>query len=452
MELISAENPQAMVAVHVCKRLSAEGHEALLVGGCVRDLLLGCVPKDFDVATSAHPEQVMQLFDRTVPVGAQFGVVLVLVDDKQIEVATFRKEEGYSDRRRPDHVEFSDAREDAQRRDFTINGLFLDPASGQIHDFVGGRDDLERKLVRAINDPRSRFEEDALRVLRAVRFAANLDFAIEPQTFTALVDSAPLIRHISMERVRDELVKGFTRSHPDRFLQLLSDTGLLKLLLPEVEAMKGCEQPPQFHPEGDVFDHTKLMLSLLPENPSVALALGTLLHDVGKPPTFERADRIRFNNHDKVGAEMTEEICRRLLIPNAVRRDVVDLVARHMNFMNITKMKESTLKRFLAADTIDDDLQLHRVDCLSSHGDLEYYDFATQKLAEVRAEQEGKAALPAPLITGHDLIELGLKPGPAFKELLQSVQDAQLENRISTTEEAAVFAKELAQSRGLIDS
>jgi putative nucleotidyltransferase with HDIG domain len=422
------------------------------VGGCVRDLLLWREPEDFDVATSAHPEQVIALFERTVPVGAKFGVVLVLVGDAQIEVATFRKEEGYSDRRRPDHVEFSTAQEDAQRRDFTINGLFMDPISGDVHDYVGGRTDLEAKLIRAINDPKARFEEDALRVLRAVRFAANLGFNIENETFAALVECVPLIQHISVERIRDELVKGFTRSHADHFLQLLSDSGLLNALMPEVEAMKGCEQPPQFHPEGDVFEHTKLMLSLLPANPSPALAFATLLHDVGKPPTFERAaDRIRFNNHDKVGAEMADAICRRLLFPNAVRENVIELVARHMNFMNITKMKESTLRRFLAADTIDEDLQLHRVDCLSSHGDLEYYDFAVQKLAAVREEQEGKAALPEPLISGHELIALGLTPGPSFKRILQAVQDAQLENRVTTSDEALLLAEELAKSEGDLD-
>jgi poly(A) polymerase len=432
---ILRSDARAHEAIGVCRILRENGHEAYLVGGCVRDLLLHRVPSDYDVATDAKPDLVMQLFPKTFPVGAKFGVILVLTKNFEIEVATFRQESGYSDSRRPDCVEFSDAIHDARRRDFTINGLYLDPENLQILDYVNGISDLQAKLIRAIGNPKHRFNEDALRILRALRFASSLGFDIEQETFEAVCELYTRVREISIERVRDELIKGFTRHHPDLFLDLLDRSGMLQLLLPEVTAMKGCEQPPQFHPEGDVFVHTRMMLSLLPDNPTPALAFATLLHDVGKPPTFEVRDRIRFNNHDKVGAEMADRICRRLLFPNVLREQITAMVSRHMNFMNLPRMKESTLRRFLSADTIEDEIELHRLDCLSSHGGIENYHLAREKLQEVRAE-EPKGKLPQPLVTGYDLIERGLKPGPRFKEILNHVQDAQLEKQVSTRDDA----------------
>lgn len=437
-------DPRANLAMNIVLKLRAARFDALFVGGCVRDLLMKRHPEDYDVATNARPEEVSELFPHSVQVGARFGVVLVVDGHDSVEVATFRKESGYSDRRRPDFIEYSDAPHDARRRDFTINGLFLDPETEAIIDYVGGRADLEARLIRAIGDPRDRFNEDALRILRALRFASSMGFAIEWETWQALVALRGHIREISMERIRDELIKGFTRRNPHEFLQLLDDSGLLKIILPEVAAMKGVEQPAEYHPEGDVFVHTKLMLSMLRPNPSPVLAFATLLHDVGKPPTITYApDRIRFTGHDKVGAEMADAICRRLMFSNEMRERVVAMVARHMGYMNLPQMRESTLRRFLAQDFIDDELELHRVDCASSHGALDNYDLACRRLGEIRMEQP-TADLPPPLVRGHDLIALGLKPGPRFKELLTILQDAQLEGEVKTREEALEVLRRLA--------
>lgn len=420
--------PAADAALRVAKLLMTAGFEAFLVGGCVRDLLMGRIPKDYDIATSATPEQVTSVFPDAMLVGAQFGVVIVPQEGHNIEVATFREETDYSDRRRPDSVRFSTAERDAQRRDFTVNGLFMNPVTHEVIDYVGGLHDLHGGLLKAIGDPDARLSEDALRLLRAVRFASTLRFKIESATWEAVCRNAGLIVHVSAERIRDELVRGLTGPSADQFLQLLSDSGLLALILPEAEALKGCEQPPEFHPEGDVFVHTKLVLRNLPEAPGPELAMAALLHDIGKPPTFNRSDRIRFNGHDKAGAEIADRICRRLAFSNDQRERIISMVARHMQFINFPDMRPSTMRRFLAAETIEDELELHRADSLGSNGSLSTYELARRKLAEVRAEFQGPR-LPAPLINGNDLMDLGLRPGPAFKSILQRVYDEQLEKR-----------------------
>jgi len=401
-------------------------------------MVRGVEPQDIDIATSATPEQVQGLFTKTVPVGAAFGVVLVLEDGHQFEVATFRSDEVYIDGRRPTGVRFSSPEEDARRRDFTINGLFYDPIADQIIDFVGGRADIERKLVRTIGEPRERFTEDKLRLLRCVRFAANLGYEVEPATFDAVKEMAAQIQVVSAERIRDELVKILTRPNAGRGLELLDASGLLREILPEIAAMKGVEQPAEFHPEGDVFKHTRLMLDALPANPSTVLAFAVLLHDVGKPPTFIRApDRIRFNEHDRVGAEMAEIILRRLRFSNDQIEKVVLCVREHMKFQFVKEMRPAKLKRLMARDTFPDELELHRIDCASSHRNLENYEFLKTKAAELPPE----VLKPAPLLTGHDLLALGLKPGPAVGQILHEIEELQLEEKLKSRAEALEFAK-----------
>lgn len=404
----------------------------------MRDLLLGLAPKDFDVATSAVPEQLLRLFPDASPVGAHFGVVLVREGDAQVEVATYRSDLAYLDGRRPVSVHFeTDPRQDAMRRDFTINALLLDPLSGEVTDYVGGRGDINKKLIRAIGDPTRRFREDHLRMLRAVRFAARLGFAIEPATADSIRRLAPSIHGVSAERVRDELSRILTEGNPRRGMELLDSTGLLKEILPEVAAMKGVQQPPEFHPEGDVWTHTLLMLQGL-DRPTVTLALGVLLHDVGKPPTFRVAERIRFDGHVEKGVEIADSILTRLRFPNQVKESVEALIANHMKFMDVTRMRESTLRRFMRLPGFEEHMALHRLDCLSSHGDLENYDFVRRKQQEVPPEQ----LKPPPLITGDDLIAAGYTPGPAFRRVLGEVEDAQLEGRVSTRGEALELARE----------
>lgn len=434
--------PPAQAALAVIDRLTAAGFQALLVGGCVRDLIMCREAHDWDVATSATPEQVTPLFEKAILVGASFGVVVVVQNQHHIEVATFREETGYSDHRRPDAVRYSDAEHDARRRDFTMNGLYFDPRQRQVIDYVGGQQDIQNQMLRCIGTPEERFNEDALRLLRAVRFASSLDFQIDPATWAALQKLASEIRHVSAERIRDELIKGLTRPHPDRFLELLSSSGLLPVILPEVEAMRGCQQPPQFHPEGDVFTHTKLVLASLPPDPSPELALAALLHDVGKPPTMTITDRIRFNNHHKVGAEMADVICRRLACSNELREKVVHMVERHMRFVDFPDMRASTMRKFLSSPLIDEELQLHRADCLGCYNPLDTYELAAARLAEQRADEATKGALPKPFVTGEDLIELGLKPGPDFKTILQRMFDEQLENRFADRDAALFFLRE----------
>ena len=408
------------------------------MGGCVRDRLLGRVAKDFDVATSAPPVELLRLFPRANQVGAQFGVVLVNEDGAQVEVATFRSDLEYVDGRHPVGVRFeSDPREDARRRDFTINALFFDPETEEVLDWVGGRVDLEARVIRAIGDPERRFQGDHLRLLRAVRFAARLGFEIEPETMAAMRRRAAAIATVSAERVRDELARILTEGGARRGFELLDETGLLHEVLPEVEAMQGVAQPPEFHPEGDVWVHTLLMLEKLTPPVSTALALGVLLHDVGKPGTFRVAERIRFDGHVEKGLELAGAILARLRFPNAVAEQALALVGNHMKFMDVGRMRESTLKRFMRQSEFEEHMELHRVDCLASHGDLGSYEFVRAKQREMPPE----VLKPVPLVTGRDLIAAGYRPGPAFGEALREVEDAQLEGRVGTKEEGMELVK-----------
>ncbi len=439
----------AMAIVHT---LAMAGHRAYLVGGCVRDLLMGHPPKDYDVATDAHPDVVMALFPRAFGVGAHFGVVLVpmMVDGQEIvtEVATFRSDGAYSDGRRPDEVQYTeDPKHDVLRRDFTINGMLLDVdrylASGDAAtatlDYVGGREDLKAGVVRAIGQPMRRFTEDKLRMLRAVRFAARFGFTIERETFAAIRVLAPEIKQVSRERTRDELNRMLTEGRAAEAFKTLDATGLLQQVLPEVAAMKGVAQPPEFHPEGDVWVHTLLLLEKLPAGCSTTLAWGALLHDVGKPPTYTVADRIRFNGHAEVGTRMAAAICRRLRFSNEDTEQILSLVANHMRFGDVQKMKESTLKRFFRLPKFPEHLELHRLDVSSSHNRLELYDFAKSRYAAAPAEE----VKPRLLVTGADLIAAGYRPGPRFRAMLDAAEDAQLEGMITTKDEGLTLVREM---------
>ena len=397
----------------------------------MRDLLLGADIADIDIATSAAPDVIEKLFPQTVGVGKQFGVIVVVLDQTNYEVTTFRSDSGYDDGRHPSKVEFSDARQDALRRDFTINSLFLNPLTGEVIDYNGGREDLARRLIRTVGRPEETLKEDKLRILRAIRFACQLGFEIEADTYLHLDRFADQLRRISWERIRDEVLKILTGPDPGRGLKLMFDTGILDTILPEVAAMDGVAQPPQFHPEGDVLEHTRLLFSRS-RCRSRTLALATLLHDVGKPPTFTVKERIRFDGHAELGAEMAGTICRRLRLSNDVVDEVVDLVKDHLRFIHVKEMRESTLKRFLRRDNIDDHLELHRLDCLASHGDLSNYDFCCEKLLKLGEE----TLRPDRLINGRDLIELGLEPGPLFSEILNTVEDRQLEGSLISREQA----------------
>lgn len=424
-------------AEDVCAVLREAGHRALFAGGCVRDMLLGAEPKDYDVATSATPIEIEALFPKTIGVGAKFGVEIVQTSSGPIEVATFRSDGPYSDGRHPDYVEFRGEREDAARRDFTINALFFDPESNEVIDYVDGRRDLEAGVIRTVGDPRERFQEDYLRLLRAVRFAARLGFALDPGTKSAVVELAPWVLGSSWERIRDEIVKLLTEGGAAQGFRLLDETGLLERILPEVAAMKGVEQPPEFHPEGDVFTHTMLMLDQL-ESPSPTLALGVLLHDVGKPLTQTFEDRIRFNNHDKVGARLTETICDRLRLSSDMKDRVVWMVEQHMRLGAASKMKESKLKRFVREDGFDELLELGRVDCLSSHRDQSNIEWIREFIGQLQPEE----IRPARLITGNDLIAMGYEPSPAFSRILEALEDEQLEGRISTKDDAMAYIRQ----------
>jgi poly(A) polymerase len=440
-------------AISIIQTLRQGGFRAYLAGGCVRDLLLKREPADYDVATSATPAQVMEIFPDTYAVGAQFGVVLVPVPDtpqtnatesgpsktRAVEVATFRSDLGYSDGRHPDEVRFShDPREDVARRDFTINGMMLDPVSGEVLDFVGGRKDLDAGLIRAIGEPERRFAEDKLRMLRAVRFAARFGYEIEGETLAAMQRGAADIRVVSRERVRDELTKMLIEGQARRAFLLLDESGLLKEVLPEISTMKGVAQPAEFHPEGDVFVHTLLLLENLPYPCPATLAWGALLHDVGKPATFRVApDRIRFDGHVDVGVKIAEEICRRLRFSNDDSAQILALIDNHMRFGDVMRMKESTLKKFLRMRGFEEHLALHRADSLASHGNLSTYEFIQKKLGEIPAEK----IRPAALITGDDLIAAGYAPGPRFREILEAVEDGQLEGRLTSGGEAMEFVR-----------
>jgi len=440
-----------IAAESIVVRLRAAGHEAYFAGGCVRDMLLGISPKDFDVATSAHPDAVLAMFPRTFAVGAQFGVVLVCQDvpgaegelrEIVTEVATFRSDVAYHDGRHPTEVRFSKtAREDVIRRDFTINGMMFDPVlhrqtcnlTSAVLDYVDGQNDLRARIVRAIGEPHRRFEEDKLRMLRAVRFAARFEYAIEPETERAIRQLAAEIAQVSRERVRDELTKMLIEGHARRAFELLDRTGLLREVLPEISRLHGVEQPPEYHPEGDVWIHTLLLLEKLPPGVSPTLAWGALLHDVGKPATFSHhpPDRIRFNGHVEVGVRIAHEILRRLRFSNEECAQILSLVENHMRFGDVEKMKESTLKRFFRLPRFEEHLALHRIDSLSSHGDLSLWEFAKRRREELPEEE----VRPQLLVTGRDLIDAGYAPGPRFKEMLRMAEDAQLEGRITTKEE-----------------
>ncbi|MEP6539860.1 MAG: CCA tRNA nucleotidyltransferase [Bryobacteraceae bacterium] len=427
------------LARRIVKGLRSHGHRAYFVGGCVRDLLLKVNPKDYDIATDARPEEVERAFPGSLGVGAHFGVMLVRDGDEQVEVATFRSDHNYVDGRHPSEVLFeTDPRKDVLRRDFTINALLMDPASGEVLDYVGGQEDLADGVIRAIGNPEERFREDHLRLLRAVRFAARLGFEIESVTEGAIIRLSPLILDVAAERNRDELVRILTEGAARRGFEMLFRTGLLQQLLPEVVAMRGVQQPPEYHPEGDVWTHTMIMLDGL-RNPAPELALGVLLHDVGKPPTFRVADRIRFDGHVDAGVELTRGIMARFRFSNDEARQVEALVANHMRFMDTPRMKESTLKRFLRLPELDEHLELHRLDCSSSHGSLDNYDFVLEKRAEFGEEK----IAPPRLVTGQDLIDAGYRAGVEFGRVLREVEDAQLEGRVTTKEEGLALAKRL---------
>jgi poly(A) polymerase len=447
----------------ICTKLRDSGHQAYLVGGCVRDLLLGREPGDFDVSTDARPERVQELFPRSVAVGAKFGVILVLDEVPEVgtaqqgntdhgdsehrthvEVATFRRDIGYSDGRHPDRVVYADSpQEDVRRRDFTINGLLMDPVTHQVHDFVCGRADLSAGIIRAIGDPRLRFAEDKLRMMRAVRFAARFAFQIEPETLAAARYLAPRVSQVSIERIREELTKLLTEGAARRGFELLDETGLLDAVLPGIVRMKGVEQPPQFHPEGDVWIHTRMLLEKLQPNCSPTLAWGVLLHDVGKPATFTPASgpgtRIRFDGHAEVGARMAEDICRSFRFSNEETAQIESLVASHMRFKDVRQMRPATLKRFVRLPKFEEHMELHRLDCLASHGNLDNYDFVQRFLIETPPEQ----VRPPRLITGNDLKDMGLRPGPEFKEILLAIEEAQLDGRFSDRESAIKYAQSI---------
>lgn len=438
-------------AVEIIERLTKAGYKALLAGGCVRDMLLGREPKDYDVATSATPEQVVKLFPKAQTVGAHFGVVIVRLNHEHVEVATFRSDGSYSDGRRPDSVTYSTPELDAQRRDFTVNGLFFDPIQEEVIDYVGGQNDLRMGLLRAIGVAKDRFEEDRLRMLRAVRFATVLGFDIEHATWESIAGLAPKIKSVSIERIRDEFVKIMLSPNRVRGFDLLVSSGLLQEFLPEILVLQGCEQPPQFHPEGDVFVHTRLMLSLLPAEASLPLVMSVLLHDIAKPATQTRdADtgRIRFNGHDKLGAEMAGQIMRRMKFPNDVIEPTVVAVENHMVFKDVRKMRIAKLRRFMARPSFEDELALHRVDCLGSNGWLDNYEFLQAKRQEFASEP----ALPVRLVSGADLLTLGWHAGKAMGRLLTTLQTLQLEGTVTTKEEALAWVAEHAPVPDVFDA
>ncbi|MHC1765081.1 MAG: CCA tRNA nucleotidyltransferase [Verrucomicrobiia bacterium] len=435
------------IALKVVQRLQDAGFEAFWVGGCVRDFLLGRPPKDYDVATSARPEQIEALFSQTVPVGRQFGVLLVLEQGFSIQVATFRAESDYQDGRHPSQISFANARADAVRRDFTINGMFYDPIRRQTHDWVEGLPDLRAKVLRTIGSPAERFAEDHLRLLRAVRLAAELGFTIEPATFAALRQLAHWIETVSAERVRDELLKLFRPPHAARGLELLRETGLLDRVLPELSAAIACEQSPEYHPEGTVYDHVRLMLDKLPLDAPLTLPWAVLLHDIAKPVTSTKdpgSGAIHFYGHEKVGAELADAILRRLKFPRRQIEDIVACVRHHMRFKDVPQMRKSTVRRMLLRPTFTLELELHRLDCLGSHGSLDIYDALVQELKALEAHPE----MAPPLLTGDDLIAMGMAPGPAMGALLRQIREKQLQEELKNPDEARVWAAEQIRSRG----
>ena len=451
-------SPRA-TAVEIVRLLQGAGFSAFWVGGCVRDFLLGREPQDYDIATSARPEQIEKLFKRTVAVGRKFGVMVVVENGQPFQVATFRAEADYRDGRHPEQVTFGDAEADAQRRDFTVNGLFYDPAAEKLHDWVGGEKDLRAKIIRTIGSPGERFAEDHLRLLRAVRFAAQLGFEIEPQTFAAVRALAPKIELISAERIRDELIKLFSPPHAARGLVLLRDSGLLPGVLPEVVTTIACEQSPDFHPEGTVFEHIRLMLEKMATNPPSprsgfgaasahpSLPWMVILHDIAKPATAEldpATGKIHFYGHEKVGAALAERILQRLRFPKKQTDEIVACVRQHMQFKDVKQMRKATLRRLLLRKTFPLELELHRLDCLGSHGALDHYEFLVQQAAEL----EKQPAIRPPLLTGNDLIALGVKPGPALGTLLAEIREKQLQDEFKTPRQARAWMKKRLLTHG----
>jgi poly(A) polymerase len=436
----SAESKKS-IAVEVVRCLQEKGYRALFAGGCVRDMLMGRVSADYDIATNARPEEIMGLFKKTIPVGAQFGVVIVVEDGHQLEVATFRSDSIYSDGRRPDTVTFSDPKGDALRRDFTINGMFYDPVQGELLDYVNGQRDIQARIIRTIGDPQQRFHEDRLRMIRAVRFACRFDYEIEERTRKAVLENAPKVLTVSWERIREELEKILLDESRKKGMGLLDELGLLVHILPEVSAMKGVKQPDNLHPEGDVFTHTLLAISYL-KDPSWTLAMGTLLHDVAKPVTAEERDgRIRFPYHESKGAEMAEKICDRLKTSREEKERIMWLIKRHLAFKDARKMRLSTLKRLLSHEDYPLLAEVSRVDALASTGDLADYNFCQEMRGSLKEEE----IKPPRLLTGHDLIAMGLRPSPIFSGILARLYDEQLEGKISTKEQAIERARELVE-------
>jgi len=433
-------------AIEIVKTLQKHGYKAFFAGGCVRDMIMGKVSIDYDIATSALPQDIINLFGKTIPVGVQFGVVIVVKDGHNFEVATFRTEGSYSDGRHPDYVAFSTPEDDVKRRDFTINGLLYDPVKNEILDYVGGQEDISKGIIRTIGNPAERFTEDKLRMIRAARFACRFNFPIHEDTRRAIIQLAQNIHVVSAERIREELEKILTGTNPHIGIKLLDELCLLEEILPEVSSMKGVRQPENFHPEGDVFVHTLLCLSKLApvpeqgmERPSWTFAMGILLHDIGKTMTLEELDRIRFNLHEKVGADMTAKICDRLKTSNAEKDRIVWLVLKHLYFKDAQKMRLSKLKRLLAEEGYPELAELCRIDALASSGDLSDYHYCQEMFSKLSHEE----VKPKPLITGHDLIDMGLKPGPVFKDILTKIEDEQLEGNVTTKEAAIEMAKSL---------
>ena len=440
MSLLEGVNPGLLNgAVTIVKKLYDQGHKAYFAGGAVRDLLLGNTISDIDIVTCASPQKIEQLFPKTIAVGKNFGVMIVVVDSINYEVATFRQESGYEDGRHPSKVSFIDKiHQDAERRDFTVNAIFLNPLTEELIDLVQGKQDLDSRLIRTVGSSAKRFADDKLRVIRAVRLASQLGFEIDQETYEEIkVYSSQVLPQVSWERIRDELLKILTGPHPDDGIRLLLDSGILQAILPEIADMSGVEQPPEFHPEGDVFTHTCLMLGMCKGLDDV-LALSILFHDVGKPPTFSVKERIRFDGHDAVGAKMAKDICRRLRLSTEQTYNVVDLVKDHLRFIHVQEMRDSKLKRFLRKENFQKHLELHRLDCLASHGDLSSYHFCLQKLEEIGQED----LKPDPLVNGRDLLSLNLKPGPLFSRILMAVEDLQLEGELDSREKALDWVKQ----------
>ncbi|MCX7817355.1 MAG: CCA tRNA nucleotidyltransferase [Syntrophales bacterium] len=440
LKLNKFHSPSLEKATYIVQRLRSAGYEASFVGGCVRDFVMGVIPEDYDIVTSAKPEKIQKIFNHTVAVGAAFGVVVVIIDDKKFEVATYREEKEYKNGRHPSKVNFADVMEDVKRRDFTINGLLMDPVTGEITDLVGGMEDIEKRLIRTIGKPEERFQEDHLRMLRAIRFAAQLNFTIEESTLLAINSLAYMINRISAERIREELTKIVSQKGADKGLELLFSTGLLEEILPEVAALRGVEQPPTYHPEGDVWTHTLRIFEILPDIKGTSwepvLAWAALLHDTGKRVTkTEDENGIHFYGHVKASENIAASIMKRLRFSNTDTEKVISLIHNHMRFLHVREMKLSTLKRFLRMPDFSLHLTLHLLDCLASHGILENYDYCRRKLEELPPEK----LKPNPLLTGHDLIALGFTPGPLFGKILKEVEDAQLNGQIVTKEEAKEY-------------